>query len=116
MVFPFFMVKIAYFDEMTLKKKTFFLGSFNQLQPLINMEESGDIAIVNLYIVCPKHISGGDEWEMHKLIKIYRGMEPKYSEQSCYVYEIAGNKKLVESMLGTNISEISEFNLLYAFE
>lgn len=115
MCFPFFMVKIGFFIESELVKKNLFLSSVDQLQHLIDMEKSGDIVIANLYIMCPKHISGGDEWEMHKLAKLYRAVEPKQPIQSCHVFEISDGRKFVDSILGTGIDEIKESILLYEF-
>lgn len=115
MPISFFMVKMAVKDEMKLVNKTFFLASIEQLLSLIEIEKSGYLNIKYAFYMCPKHVSGGDDWEMYKLSKIYRSTEPRHNAQICHVYEIVSGRRFVDSTFGTTIEKLSELTPLYTF-
>jgi len=94
----FFVVDVAITGGGRPLTKTFQLGSVRALEDMIQGQVPDWITIKDVYVICPKKVTGIDSWTMYRLARLFHAQDVEQSDSMHRVYETMDGMRFV----GTN--------------
>lgn len=108
---PWFYVRVGRQQGSEVLTSMVMLPSISAFEQLLN-EQGADIWLIDVQMVSPAYLNGGDGWRMERLLEV-RETVAETSEEAAYLYSLEGGHIYTEA-LGSSRSDLQNPRIIFS--